>query len=537
MKYIIITGGVISGIGKGITASSIGLLLKHSGYIVTMVKIDPYLNIDAGTMSPFEHGECYVLKDGGEVDLDLGNYERFLNIKLSKDNNITSGKVYNSVIQKERMGKYLGKTVQIIPHLTNEIIHQITSAAKMKIDNKIPDVCIIEVGGTVGDIESMPFIESLRQMYLTDTMCFVHVSKLIKIGEEYKTKPTQSSIRTLFGLGITPKMLVIRTDKYDIHDNIKKKLSLFCQVSSDMIIANPNVNSIYHVPLLFEKQNVVNKFIKLLNLPERESQDVLTIYRNITTYESNTTQRVKCLMVCKYLGNDTYLSIRRALEHAALAIDIVVDVYRLDSESIIDIEKHIDKNTVVIIPGGFGQRGIEGKINVIRYCRKNNVSILGICFGFQLMVIELFRVFNSTATSEEFYEYGDDNSVLEIVTKIQPEKEKEGITKNMGGTMRLGEHECNLDENSLSYKLYKNSVIKERYRHRYEVNILDVEELGYNIKSLGIKFTGKSKNGCEIIEKTNHPFYIGCQFHPEFSSKLETPHPLFVGLLNSVKKD
>ena len=534
MKFIVVTGGVMSGLGKGITASTTGLLLKDMGLTVTAVKIDPYLNVDAGTMSPYEHGECYVLDDGSEVDLDLGNYERFLNITLTGDSSITTGKVYQRVIAKERSGEYLGKTVQIVPHLTNEIMSMLETVCKKEIDGKIPDVCIIEMGGTIGDIEGMPFIEALRQMANIHNMCFIHLSMLVQSGNELKTKPTQTSLKELNRNGIFPHILCIRTPT-EFSNDIRNKLSMFCQVSQNMIICNTDVNSIYDVPILFNSQNLGKKVCGVLGLSANSYTGLLDKYSYIS---SNTSKIIKCVIVGKYTeSNDTYLSIIRALEHASIATNKHVEIVYIAGEDIenssVILEELITDGDVVIIPGGFGTRGINGMMKTIMYCKDNNVPILGICFGFQLMVISLCRAIGlNEADSEEF---SSTEHHMNVVNKVDID------SIQMGGTMRLGSHLCYIDDTSIIYSLYKNKTIEERHRHRYEVDkdkinlLIENNENKLSLKDININFVSSSIHKdhtiYEILEMTGHKFFVGCQFHPEFLSRLEKPHPLFIGLL------
>lgn len=550
MKYIVVTGGVISGLGKGITASSIGLLLKGCGVDVTAIKIDPYLNIDAGTMSPYEHGECYVLGDGGEVDLDIGNYERFLAINLTSDHNITTGKIYDSVIKKERAGKYLGKTVQIVPHITNVIKEWIIARSK----NTNHQVCIIEVGGTVGDIETMPFIEALRQMSISqeDTFCFVHVAPVIDYGE-YKTKPIQNSLEKLRSFGIMPNMLVIRTPT-ELSQKIIEKLELFSNIPREFIIQNTNVKNIYYVPELFNKQNIVQKLGAKLNLGYKkfESSDYYKIIDYFDSCNFDSCNRTVSLgIVGKYLNTpDTYLSILRAVECAGIDLNIKIDVHWINPD-IIDndsdnqqqyIQQYIQKYDMdelkkyngIIIPGGFGSRGIAGKLRVIEFARLNNIPILGICLGMQLMVIDCFNSISADrrgiSTEWENTDHDPLNTICPVID-ILPNQ-----TGQMGGTMRLGNFETRLVKPSKVYDLYGQDTITERHRHRYEVNnnyLDDIEKSG--LRFVGFSVTEKSRL-MEIVELDNHPFYVGCQYHPEFNSKYNKPNPLFIGLVSSMLK-
>ena len=522
MKYIIITGGVISGLGKGITASSIGLLLKKCGYSVTAIKIDPYLNVDAGTMSPFEHGECYVLEDGSECDLDLGNYERFLEIKLSEDNSITTGKIYNNVIKKEREGVYLGKTVQVVPHITNEIIDCIENVTK----NNNYDFCLIELGGTVGDIESMPFIEALRILNNNDEndCCFIHISLVPKVSNnEYKTKPTQHSIKQLNSLGIVPNFVVLRCEGI-LDDSLYSKISSSSLINKNNIILNSNVFNIYEVPLLFFEQQF---HIKILNKFKNNSTNCdLTDWSRLTTYFRNKKQ-FKIGIVGKYTGiDDTYLSVIRAIEHASYSVGLTFEIIIIDSENEEISNFNIIKSCHrIIIPGGFGQRGIESMINVSKYCRENNIPCLGICLGMQVMFIDICRnlLGYTDANSTEFKQ-----QIKSPVIDIIPECN----IKNKGGSLSLGLQEIKLTPNTQSYELYKKKIIKERFRHRYSINDNFID---YNKLYEYISFSGYNTkfNRPDIIELKNHKFFIGCQFHPEFNTSHNNPNPLFIGLLKS----
>lgn len=515
MRYIVVTGGIISGIGKGITASSIGLILQDAGYIVTSIKIDPYLNVDAGTMSPFEHGECYVLDDGSECDLDLGNYERFLDINLTKHHNLTTGKIYQSVINKERSGVYLGKTIQIVPHITNEIIERIKYASVLPLDNKIPDICIIEVGGTIGDIEVIPFIESIRQMQMDklDTFCFVHVTMALNVGLEVKTKPIQHSVCELRKMGINPDILVVRVNNM-LDQDIINKLKTFCQV--DKIISNTDVPNIYFVPDNFIKQDIQSALINKNNITLNPSY-----YNVLDHYIKPPNFTLIIGIVGKYIGmNDTYLSLIRAIEHASFYVKKTCIIKWIDSENI-----NIQELTTIdrfIIPGGFGSRGIEGKLKVLEYAREYDVPILGICLGMQLMVVDiwnsvwnLFNGQNKGGSSE--YNPDVPNKLIDIIDK-----------KTKLGSMRLGSYKCIIKQGSKVANLYGSNICYERHRHKYEVNNIYVEELErYNLKFVGTSETGLQ----EIVELDHHRFYVGCQFHPEYKSRYNKPHPLFIGLL------
>ncbi len=531
MKYIIITGGIISGIGKGITSSSIGLLLKSLGVKVTAIKIDPYLNMDAGTMSPFEHGECYVLGDGGETDLDMGSYERFIGLELTKDHNITTGKIYQNVLNKERRGEYLGKTVQIVPHITNEIQNWIKRVAIIPVDDdkSIPEICLIEIGGTIGDIETAPFIEAIRQLQLNGDQhqfCFVHVSMLVDNGE-LKTKPTQHSVAALRKLGIFPNFLVLRTPRI-LDEKTKRKLKIFCHIPENHIIDNVDVPNIYYVPDLFKKQYVCEKIARVLDIKFNNAYQLESYYKVIKHYESDL-PKLDIVIAGKYIGsNDTYLSLIRAIDHASISVGVKVNIIWLDAG---DIEKR-DENALkkivdchgIIIPGGFGSRAILGKLSVAQYARIKKIPLLGLCLGMQVIVIEFARSIGINGSSTEW-----DPKTEHPVIDILP-----GQTGLMGGSLRLGNHTTKLRKDSKVYKIYEKEYIIERHRHRYEVNNGYV----YILEKNGLYFVGKSNNGklMEIVELKDDQFYIGTQAHPEFSSRYNKPHPLFIGLLKSANE-
>lgn len=515
MKYIVITGGVISGLGKGITASSIGLLLKQCNYSVTAIKIDPYLNIDAGTMSPYEHGEVYVLEDGTETDLDLGNYERFLNITLQKSHNITSGRVFQQVIDNERKGEYIGKTVQFIPHVTNMISSMIEKAAQIQVSNTPPDICIVELGGTIGDMESMHFVEALRQMKNNkpDDFCFVHVSLII--GDEEKTKPTQHGIQEIRKLGINPDILALRSQQM-ISEKTRKKINMHCQVPITNIMVNTNVDHIYQVPDLLHKQGIIQAIEKTLKIS--------SINNNVFYYVPQG-EFVNIAIVGKYTENkDTYLSIHRSLEHAAFKLKKQVKIHYISCENINDLEYYDG----IIIPGGFGQRGIEGMISTASYCRINNKPVLGICLGMQIMCIEAAR--NQTllegCSSTEF------NSSLNPYEQVVISIEELDKTK-MGGSMKLGSKCTQLVGDKIREIYNGQNEIYERHRHRYEINPKFISILELN----GISIVGKDeeKKCVHIVQDTNKSFYIGCQYHPEYKSSLDVPPPLFMEFLKCIE--
>lgn len=520
-KYVIVTGGVLSGLGKGIITSSVGLLLKSRGYNITAIKIDPYLNCDAGTMNPFQHGEVFVLEDGGEVDLDLGNYERFLNINLSRNNNITTGKVYKNVIEKERRGDYLGKTVQIVPHITNEIKEWIRNVA----EESGADICIVEIGGTVGDIESMPFLEAVRQLHLEEgegNVIFIHTTliPILKVVGEQKTKPTQHSVKELRAIGISPDIIIGRCVE-ELKKATKEKISLFCNVPVEAVYSSPDAETIYEIPLILEKQGISKYILHKLNLEYREAN--LEKWKEFVERLKKAEKKVNIGIVGKYTAlGDSYLSIIEAFRHAAAELDVKVNIIWIDAERI-DYEKlkHADG---ILVPGGFGERGAEGKIEAIRFARKNKKPFLGICFGFQLAVVEYGRnVLGLECHSTEIKP-----DVKHPIITILPEQK--GI-KQLGGTMRLGAMPIIIKSSTLAYKLYKKNKIYERHRHRYEVNPEYIGKLEEN----GLVFSGiaEDKIRMEILELPEHPFFIASQFHPEFKSRPLKPAPLFYGFVEA----
>ncbi|XP_050233601.1 uncharacterized protein LOC126682093 [Mercurialis annua] len=543
MKYVLVTGGVVSGLGKGVTASSIGLLLKACGLRVTSIKIDPYLNTDAGTMSPFEHGEVFVLDDGGEVDLDLGNYERFLDIKLTRDNNVTTGKIYQSVIDKERRGDYLGKTVQVVPHITNAIQEWIERVAVIPVDGKEgpADVCVIELGGTIGDIESMPFIEALGQFSYRvgpGNFCLIHVSlvPVINVVGEQKTKPTQHSVRGLRGLGLTPNILACRSSK-ELDENVKLKLSQFCHVPAENIVTLHDVPNIWHIPLLLRDQKAHESILKELDLLGNAKEPDLQAWTARTKVCDMLHESVRIAMVGKYTGlSDSYLSVLKALLHASVACrrKLIVDwIAASDLEEVTALEAPEVHNAAwnllkgadgVLVPGGFGDRGVQGKILAANYARENKVPFLGICLGMQIAVIEFARsvLGLNDANSTEFDPETSNPCVI-----FMPE----GSTTHMGGTMRLGSRRTHFEvPDCKSAKLYGNvSFVDERHRHRYEVNPTMISQF----EDAGLSFVGRDETGrrMEIIELLDHPYFVGVQFHPEFKSRPGNPSAVFLGLI------
>ncbi|MFH1093470.1 MAG: CTP synthase [Candidatus Omnitrophota bacterium] len=520
-KFIFITGGVVSSLGKGIASAAIGKLLESRGLKVTIIKCDPYINVDPGTMNPFQHGEVYVTDDGAETDLDLGHYERFTNAKLTRDNNITTGKIYYSVINKERKGDYLGKTVQIIPHITDEIKNNIKKVAYGK---KI-DVVIVEIGGTVGDIESLPFLEAIRQLKQElgkDYAINIHVTLVpyIKAAGEIKTKPTQHSVGTLREIGIIPDIILCRTEK-KISREAKEKIALFCNVDADAVIPAIDVKSIYEVPLTFRKEKLDSLIVKLLKQPCRDS-DLDDWQSLVVERQKAPVKEVQIAVVGKYIAlQDAYKSIYESLVHGAIANNVKLIIKKIDSE---DIEKHgaekyLKNAKGILIPGGFGNRGIEGKIKAVKFARENNIPYFGICLGMQIAVIEFSRnvCAMNNANSTEF----DKKSKYPVISLLEEQRK----IKEKGATMRLGAYDCNLKKGTRAYSAYKKEKIQERHRHRFEFN----NQYRERLEKKGMVFSGVNpqKNLVEIIEIKDHPWFVSCQFHPEFKSKPDNGHPLF----------
>jgi CTP synthase len=521
-KFIFVTGGVMSGLGKGITAASTGRLLANAGFDVTAVKIDPYLNVDAGTMNPYQHGEVYVLKDGGEVDLDLGNYERFLDIDMTFDHNVTTGKTYRHVIEKERAGDYLGETVQIIPHVTDDTKRRIREAAVGH------DVCIVEVGGTVGDIEGMPYFEALRQFAHEqddDDILFTHVTLVpySKNGEQ-KTKPTQHSVKELRSIGLQPDVLVGRCgDKLDA--KTKEKIALFCDVPTEAVFSNPDVEDIYHVPLMVEEEGLDEYVMGELGLadgaiPESERDNG---WREIVTQEA--TDDVTIALVGKYALEDAYLSIHESLKHAGFETNTEVNVLWVDADEMDDAHaERLERADGIIVPGGFGARGTQGKIDAVRYARENEIPFLGLCLGFQMAVVEFAR---NVCGFEGAHSAEMDEDTPHPVIDILPEQYE---VEDMGGTMRLGAHETDIEPGTLAHEVYGDTSCTERHRHRYEVNPEYIEDL----ESAGLQFSGRAENRMEILELPEHPYFFGTQFHPEFRSRPGRASPPFVALVETI---
>lgn len=530
-KYIFITGGVVSSLGKGIVAASLGRLLRARGFSVINQKFDPYINVDPGTMSPFQHGEVFVTDDGAETDLDLGHYERFTDTSLGKYNNVTSGSVYQTVIEKERRGDYLGATVQVIPHITNEIKSRILGATKQF----SPDFQLIEIGGTIGDIESLPFIEAIRQ-FKTEVgignAISIHTTLLpyLSTSGELKTKPSQHSVQVLRSYGIQPEVLVCRTAR-PIPKTEKEKLALFCSVPKEAVIECRDMKSIYEVPLALEDQNMAGVVLDMLRVENRPAD--LSNWKKLVENIKNPHAAVKVAIAGKYTKlSDAYISVVESLKHAGYADDVKVEIKWINSEECVDMKKCkelLSDVQAVVVPGGFGVRGIEGKLNVIRYARENNLPFLGLCLGMQCAVIEYARnvVGIKDANSKEF----DENAQNPVIDLMLEQKNVHGY----GGTMRLGAYDCVLKKGSKAEKAYGAEKISERHRHRYEVN----NEYIDRIAEKGLVFSGMSPDGmlAEIVELPQLDWFVACQFHPEFKSRPERPHPLFKGLIDAVVKN
>lgn len=554
MKYVVVSGGVVSGLGKGVTISSVGRMLQGCGLRVTSIKIDPYLNVDAGTMSPFEHGEVFVLGDGGESDLDLGNYERFLSINLTSDHNITTGKIYRNVIARERRGDYLGKTVQVVPHITNEIQDWIERVAKIPVDDsgESADVCLIEVGGTVGDIESSIFFEALRQFQFRigdENFCLMFVSLVPVLSDEQKTKPTQHGVRDLRSLGLSPKVIFCRCPLL-LEQCAKDKISAFCHVHPKNVISVHDVKNVYHVPLLLTQQNLHRIIAKELQLGDKMELEKpnLKSWSEMAHKVDGFTKSVKIALIGKYTGlQDSYLSVIKSLKHASIACERSLDLVWVEATHLENVKENGEQNISpeqyeaawakmkssdgVLVPGGFGNRGFLGKTLAAEYCRKNKKPYLGICLGFQAMVVEYARNILGweDANSTEF-----DEKTKHPVVIFMPEIDK----TTMGGNMRLGARNTNFSHchedgaSSTTKALYGGvSSISERHRHRYEVNPDVVNDL----HDAGLKFVGRDESGSRMevaeINPKEHPFYIGCQYHPEFKSRPLAPSPPFYGLI------
>lgn len=526
-KYVFVTGGVVSSLGKGIVAASLGRLLRARNYSVSILKFDPYINVDPGTMSPFQHGEVFVTDDGAETDLDLGHYERFIDTNLTRLNNVTSGRIYLDVISKERRGDYLGGTVQTIPHITDEIKNRIRDAA----NQLAPDVLIIEVGGTVGDIEGLPFLEALRQFRYDvgfKNTCFIHVTLLphIKAAGELKTKPSQHSVNTLRSIGIQPDMLVCRTES-KLERGHRLKLAQFTNVDPECVFEAIDMSCLYEVPLALEKEGLANRVLERLEM--NNPQPNLDNWQEMVTRVKSPKQTLRIALAGKYTElSDAYLSVIESIKHAGSEVGAAVELKWVNSEDCVDddaAEAMLSDVDALVVPGGFGHRGIEGKINVIKYARTHNLPFLGLCLGMQCAVIEYARnVAQLTRASSAEFEPNSDQPVIALM-----EEQKQLTDK--GGTMRLGQYPCHLVKGTKAQQAYGTEVVMERHRHRYEVNNEYVEILS----NAGLTICGTSPNRelVEIVELANHPWFVACQFHPEFKSRPDNAHPLFKGLMNA----
>lgn len=528
-KFVFVTGGVVSSIGKGIVAASLGRLLKSRNYSVSILKLDPYINVDPGTMSPFQHGEVFVTEDGAETDLDLGHYERFTDTSMSRLNSVTTGSIYQAVINKERRGDYEGRTVQVIPHVTNEIKSRIHRVAR----NRNPDVVIVEIGGTVGDIESLPFMEAIRQFKQDvgrNDVIYMHVTLIpwIPAAHELKTKPTQHSVKELRSIGIQPDILVCRSERM-VPDEMRHKISSFCNVPIDCVIQALDAPSIYEVPLYMEKEGLAEQSLTLLNLDQRSPD--LTSWNRLIERMHSPEKTLEVAIVGKYVQlNDAYLSVTEALRHAGTSFDTEVKIRWVDSE---DIEKEgpqklLQDVSAIVVPGGFGSRGVNGKIQTIQYAREGKIPFLGLCLGMQCLVMEWAQHVAELpkANSSEF-----DAEAENPVISLMPEQED---VVDLGGTMRLGLWPCRIEPDTLASRLYQKEVIYERHRHRYEFN----NAYRNLFLETGFMVSGTSPDGrlVEIVELPSHPYFIACQFHPEFQSRPNTPHPMFLGLVEAALK-
>jgi len=527
-KFIFVTGGVVSSLGKGITAASLGLLLKRRGYRVTAIKMDPYINVDAGTMNPYQHGEVFVTDDGAETDLDLGHYERFIDESLTAKNNVTTGQVYSSVIKKEREGKYLGATVQVIPHITNEIQERILKAGEGY------DVVLVEIGGTVGDIEGQPFLEAIRQIGYRvgrENVVYCHVTLVpfIPTAGELKTKPTQHSVNELRRIGIQPDIVVCRTSR-PLGDELKDKIALFCNVRKKAVVEAIDADNIYEIPLLLHNQDFDSMVMEMLNLEKTNEPDL----QEWTTYLQRSklpSRKIEIALVGKYVGHkDAYLSVKEAICHAAVVNDAKVYIRYVEAEEVerigVDVLKGVN---AILVPGGFGRRGIEGKIAAARYARENSIPYLGLCLGMQVAVVEFARNVCSivSAHSSEF-DPGTPNPVIHLL------EEQKGI-ESVGGSMRLGAYPCEIKKDTLAYRAYRSSIVYERHRHRWEFN----NDYRNRLEKEGLIVSGvcPGRNLVEIVELKDHPWFVGVQFHPEFKSRPTRPHPLFASFIEAAVKN
>lgn len=529
-KYIFFTGGVVSSVGKGVTAAALGRLLKERGISVAVQKLDPYINVDPGTMSPYQHGEVFVLDDGAETDLDLGHYERFIDIRLNRVCNITTGQVYAEVISKERRGDYLGGTIQVIPHITNEIKHRIGMVAK----TTKADVILVEVGGTVGDIESLPFLESIRQLRSDlgrENTMYIHVTWLpyISATDEIKTKPTQHSVRELRSIGITPDMIIARSDT-PVEESLREKIALFCDVDKDAVVPMVTASILYEVPLLLEKAGVGDYVLKRLGLQQTQQPD-WKVWQQLVTETTLEKPRVCVALVGKYVElHDAYLSVRESLKHAALHNGVELDIKWIHSAEL-DINNPgscLEGVDGILVPGGFGSRGIEGKIAAAHYARENRIPYLGLCLGMQLMAVDFARhIFDDPQANSTEFNHSTRHPVISLML------EQRNIT-DMGGTMRLGLYPCHLLPGTIAANAYQQEMVEERHRHRFEFN----NEYRKTFEENGMIFSGVSPDNLlvEIAELKDHPFMVGTQFHPEFLSRPNRPHPLFMAFMEAVCK-
>jgi len=533
-KYIFITGGVVSSLGKGIAAASIGALLESRGLSVSLIKVDPYINVDPGTMSPFQHGEVFVTNDGTETDLDLGHYERFVRFQASKKNNFTAGKVYETVIRNERKGNYLGGTVQVIPHITNEIKKRIKEGGQKK------DVAIVEIGGTVGDIESQPFVEALRQMALelpNSSWAFVHLTLVpyINASGELKTKPTQHSVKELRSLGISPDILICRSEQ-ELPKDEKNKIALFCSVPNDSVISMHDVDTVYSIPALLNKQKVDRTILEKLKI--KTNNPKLNDWKRVVKAKLLPEREVNVSFVGKYTElKDSYKSINEALEHAGIKNKAQVNINFVEAENLTskNIRKTLKNADAVLVPGGFGERGVEGMILACKFARENNIPYLGICLGMQVAIIEYARnVLKLKGANSTEFDQDTKYPVIGLITEwsdISGKKEKRNKSSDLGGTMRLGGQICKLKKSSNSYKMYKNTEILERHRHRYEVNPKFKDDM--NKKGLSVVGTSIDGKLVEMIEIPDHKWFLACQFHPEFTSNPRDGHPIFNSYIKS----
>ena len=536
-RFIFVTGGGGSSLGKGITSASLGALLESRGIKVTIMKLDPYINLDPGTMSPFQHGEVFVTEDGSETDLDLGHYERFIKTKMSKANNFTTGQVYETVLKNERKGDYLGGTVQVIPHITDEIKRRIVKGSKNS------EVAIVEIGGTVGDIESQPFLEAIRQMRLelgsTRTL-FMHLTLVpyIAAAGEIKTKPTQRSVKEMLSHGLQPDILVCRSDK-ELPDEAREKIALFTNVEKQSVISMPDVDSIYKIPILLNLQKVDDLVTNKLKLTCKKPE--LEDWRRVTEAHVNPTNEITIAMVGKYIDlKDAYKSLNEALVHGGIQHKLKININYVDSEIIEpkNVGKVLQGVDAILVPGGFGNRGIEGMITTAEFARERKIPYLGICLGMQVAVIEYARnVLKLSGAHSSEFDNKTSHPVIGLISEWMDSKgeiEKRDENSDLGGTMRLGSQECLLSGNSLTSSLYGKNVIQERHRHRYEVNNNYLDQM----ESAGLNIVGKSrdKNLVEVVEISEHPWFIGCQFHPEFTSNPIDGHPLFKGFIDAANK-